>query len=153
MLPFHHGPGNQNLLHIFLLRKVVHDIQHDFLHDGAQGAGSGFELLGPKGYGFNRLTVKPQFDPLQGKQFFILFDQGILGFEEYSFQIMGGKLLNTVRMGNRPMNSGIMPNLMRSSGSRLSTIAVKTCNSLDMGLIVTQVTLAYPFVDDLFRPT
>ena len=74
--------GNDHTLHIAVGGNVVHRVEHDRLHNGAQTARAGLPLDGKVRDRTEGVLLKNEFDPLHFKQFLILLEERVLRFTE-----------------------------------------------------------------------
>ena len=91
LFTFDDGAVDRNGLDVVASWDFIHDIEHDFLEDGAQGAGSCASLQGFLGKRLESVLGDLEFDAIHGNQLGILLDQCVFGLSEDLDQLFGGE--------------------------------------------------------------
>ena len=124
---------DDDLLDAAARRDVVHDVEHRVLEDGAQAAGAAvaLERLARDGAAA-RPCVNLSFTPSISKSFWYCFTSAFFGFVRMSMSASSLSSCSVARTGKRPMNSGMRPNLSRSSGctwlEQLAELVAPSCS-------------------------
>ena len=136
-----------------MLGQVEHRVEQDAFDDRAQAARAGLALDRLLGDRDQRIVGEGQLDILQLEQLLILLDQRVLRLGQDLHQRRRHRDPRSVAItGRRPTNSGIRPNLSRSSGSLFSSSSpvrrssgAATCAPKPIDLLLQAV------ADDLFE--
>jgi hypothetical protein len=95
---------------------VVHDVEHRVLEDGAQARARPLPRSSACGPPRRARLVNFSFTPSISKSFWYCLHQAVLGLVRMSMRASSLSSCSVATTGRRPMNSGMRPNLSRSSG-------------------------------------
>ncbi len=134
--------------------QVVHDLEQDLFEDGPQAPGAGAPQQGLLGHRLEGVVGELELDVVELEDPLVLLDQGVLGLDQDPDQrvlVRGGRRRRPP--GRRPMNSGMRPNFIRSSGStwRSSSASSRSEALRDLGPEADALA-ADAALDDLVEP-
>ena len=99
---------------------IKHDVRHKPFHNGPQPPGAGFLLDCRIRDSVNGPFGEFQLNVVYGQRSLILLDYRVLRLGDDPLKVVRLSSSRQTVIGRRPMNSGIMPKRMRSSGWRAS---------------------------------